>query len=509
MARSAANRPPPGVPESRVVEVNEQPVREQGRFVLYWMIAARRTTWNYGLQRAVQWARRLDRPLLVLEALRCGYPWASDRLHRFVLDGMAENARRLARGPALYHPYVEPEAGAGRGLLAALAEQACVIVTDEYPTFFLPRMVGAAAEQVDVTLEAVDSNGLLPMRAAEKAHPTAYAFRRFLQRELPGHLEAAPAAEPLKGVRLARLDELPEPLAERWPAAGPELLDRPDDRGECTRALASLPIDHEVGVVESIGGSAGAGRQARAFLDGRLGRYAEERNQPDDETASGLSPWLHFGHVSPHALFASITRTEGWTPACLAPEASGKRAGWWGLSQGAEAFLDQLVTWRELGFNNCFHRDDHDRYSSLPDWARETLEEHADDEREHRYTLRQFTEAATHDPLWNAAQNQLLREGRIHNYLRMLWGKKILEWSSSPRQALKIMIELNNRLALDGRDPNSYSGIFWCLGRHDRPWAPERPVFGRIRWMSSDNTARKLRVRGYVERYGADETEDE
>jgi deoxyribodipyrimidine photo-lyase len=149
----------------------------------------------------------------------------------------------------------------------------------------------------------------------------------------------------------------------------------------------------------------------------------------------------------------------------------------------------------------CDRRRDFDRFESLPPWAIATLEKHAADGREHRYTLEQFTMAATHDPLWNAAQRQLATEGRLHNYLRMLWGKKILEWSASPREALAVMIELNNRLALDGRDPNSYSGIFWVLGRYDRPWGPERPVFGTIRYMSSANTARKLRVKEYLRRY--------
>ncbi len=148
------------------------------------------------------------------------------------------------------------------------------------------------------------------------------------------------------------------------------------------------------------------------------------------------------------------------------------------MSAGAEAFLDQVITWRELGFNCCHMRKDYDQYESLPAWAQKTLKEHENDARTARYSLEELEGARTHDPLWNAAQTQLVTEGRIHNYLRMLWGKKIIEWTRSPREALRVMIELNNRYALDGRDPNSYSGIFWCLGRYDRPWGPERPIFG-------------------------------
>jgi deoxyribodipyrimidine photo-lyase len=172
------------------------------------------------------------------------------------------------------------------------------------------------------------------------------------------------------------------------------------------------------------------------------------------------------------------------------------------VSAAAEAFLDELVTWRELGFNMCAWRADFDRYESLPAWARAALDAHAADRRPWLYAPDELERGTTHDALWNAAQMQIVREGRMHNYLRMLWGKKILEWSASPREALSVMIHLNNKYGLDGRDPNSYSGIFWCLGRYDRPWGPERPIFGSVRYMSSENTARKFPVKGYIARYG-------
>jgi deoxyribodipyrimidine photo-lyase len=164
--------------------------------------------------------------------------------------------------------------------------------------------------------------------------------------------------------------------------------------------------------------------------------------------------------------------------------------------------LDQLVTWRELGFNMCAKRADYDEFESLPDWAQATLRKHAADRRPVLYSEEDFEAAQTHDGLWNAAQTQLVTEGRMDPYLRMLWGKKILEWSASPQRALNLMIHLNNKYALDGRDPNSYNGIFWILGRYDRPWGPERPIFGTVRYMSSQNTARKLRGRKHGEEYG-------
>jgi len=426
------------------------------------MIASRRTTWNFGLQRAIERATELRKPLVILEPLNCDYRWASDRIHRFILDGMAENGRRFDRSLVFYYPYIEPSKGAGKGLLSALARNACLIVTDDYPCFMLPKLVAAAAQKVDVLLEQVDSNGLLPLRAAEKVFLTAASFRRFLAKELPRHGAEVPAAEPLKGARIPRPVPPSEEILRRWPPSRLPI------------ELSPLPIDHSVAPVAAKGGSAAAQEALNRFVETKLARYAEDRNHPERDATSGLSPYLHFGHLSVHEICARRL---------------------------AKEFRDQLVTWRELGFNMSSKRPDYDRYDSLPLWARRTLEDHASDPRPTVYSLQEFESAATHDPLWNAAQTQLVREGRIHNYLRMVWGKKILEWSRSPRVALDIMIELNNKYALDGRDPNSYSGIFWILGRYDRAWGPERPIFGKIRYMSSENTARKFRVKDYIARH--------
>lgn len=482
-------------PAARVQSLNTAPVRPDRDYVLYWMIAARRASWNFAVDRAVDRAAELGKPLVVMEALRAGYPWASDRLHRFVLDGMADNLQRLRKGPALYYPYVEASHGEGRGLLEALAEKACVVVTDAFPAFFLPRMTRAAAARLDVLLEEVDANGILPLDATDRAFPTAHGFRRHLQRRLPEHLGQGPRSHPFRGIRLPRMEALPRAVTRRWPAASEALL-----KGDAA-ALQRLPLDHMVGPVPLRGGTTQAEHLLDRFLEKGLDRYGTEQNQPEARATSGLSPYLHFGHVSAHEVVSRVLQQRAWTRERLAPQATGSRTGWWGLDESAEAFLDQVITWRELGFAFCRHREDYDQYASLPDWARKTLEEHASDSRDPTYELDAFQNAATHDPLWNAAQGQLLREGRIHNYLRMLWGKKILEWTPGPRQALDIMIELNNRYALDGRDPNSYSGIFWVLGRFDRAWGPERPVFGKVRYMSSQNTARKLRVREYVSEY--------
>ncbi|HMQ16585.1 MAG TPA: deoxyribodipyrimidine photolyase [Phycisphaerae bacterium] len=483
------------VPELRITPVNDLATNRAGTMVLYWMTAQRRTTWNFAFQRAIEWGVQFRRPVVVLEALRCDYRWNSVRLHRFFVDGMADNAGRLHGTGVLYYPYLEPSPGVGKGLLAALARHACVVVTDDYPCTFLPRMTAAAARQLDVRLEAVDSNGLLPLRAADVVFTTAYAFRRFLQRALPQHLERLPSPDPLAHAKLPAAWDPPVEVLRRWPAAREQDLHAP------AGLLSRLAIAKGVPACASRGGALAGHKASQLFLKKRLTDYAEHRNEPEAEASSGLSPYLHFGHVSVHQVFVELAEHELWSPRAIAPRVTGKREGWWGMSRSGEAFLDELVTWRELGFNMTSLRPDYDRYESLPDWARRTLDAHARDAREAVYTLEQFESAATHDALWNAAQRELLREGRIHNYLRMLWGKKILEWTRSPREALDVMIELNNKYALDGRDPNSYSGIFWVLGRYDRPWGPERPVFGTVRYMSSESTARKYGLKSYLARH--------
>lgn len=476
------------VPEERI-RSSAASTRTDARFVLYWMTASRRSGWNFGLQRSVNLALELGKPLMVLEALRCDYSWASDRTHGFVIDGMRDNARAFEGKPVLYRSYVEPAPGAGCGLVEGLAAEACAVVTDDFPAFFLPRMVDAVESRLDVRLERVDSNGIFPMRATDRVFTVAHSFRRFLQKELEPHLRRSPLPDPLAGVEL--------PLLPGTPASVEDQLRASHDRID----PAALPLDHSIGPTPLRGGQRAAETRLDEFLTARLARYPDDRNHPDRDGASGFSPYLHFGHLSAHHVFARVAEREDWTIDRLGP-VTGSRGGWWGMSTAAEAFLDQLVTWRELGYNRCALTDDYDRYESLPEWARATLEAHQEDPRPHLYSMDELAAGETEDEVWNAAQTQLRREGRLHNYLRMLWGKRILEWTATPREALSAMIELNNRYALDGRNPNSYSGICWVLGRYDRAWGPERPIFGKIRYMSSANTARKVRLRDYLVRYG-------
>ncbi len=474
----------------RLTAANQAPERPDGRYVLYWMTAARRPHANWALQHAIAQAAAYGRPLVVLEALRVAYPHASDRMHRFAIDGMDDNRAAFAATPITYLPYVEPQAGAGSGLVETLAARACLVVTDDYPAFFLPRMLAAVAARVAVRVVAVDGNGLLPLRAASTAYGRAVDFRRHLQRIGGRFLGQWPDPQPLTAAN--RLPRLTGDLGiGRWPLADLDAL--------VAGGIARLPIDHAVPVVDERGGWRAAEVALRRFLDHRLERYAE-RSHPDSEAGSDLSPWLKWGHLSAQAVARAVLDRAGWSPERLGPVTASKE-GWWGIDAASEAFLDELVTWRELGYGYCCFRADHASYASLPDWCRATLAAHAGDPRPQRYDLAALDAAATHDPVWNAAQRQLVATGRMHNYLRMLWGKKVLEWSPSPEAAWDILFHLNDRYALDGRDPNTASGVGWVFGRFDRPWAPQRPIFGTIRYMSSDNTVRKLHLKQYLARW--------
>jgi len=255
-------------------------VNADGDFVLYWMTAFRRVSWNFALDRAVDWARELQKPLLVLEALRCDYLWASDRLHTFVLEGMAHNARQLTKGPAIYYPYVERAQGEGRGLLETLSQNACVIVTDHFPCFFIPAMTKVAAGKVAVFMEKVDSNGLLPLSLSEKVFMAAYHFRRFSQKHLLPLLNQQPKARPFSDLKKGTHQAIPPAVVKRWPVFSF------DPNKPIRTFVKTLPIDHQVDPVKERGGTGAARSAFGMFMEERFSSYKKNRNHPDSAAES-------------------------------------------------------------------------------------------------------------------------------------------------------------------------------------------------------------------------------
>ena len=480
-------------PAIRINILNNTPINTQGDYVLYWMVSNRRTEWNFALQRACELSAELKKPLLVFEALRIDYPWACDRFHRFVMDGMEDNYQAFQDAGITYFPYIEPQKNASKGLLSALCSHACALISDEFPCFFLPRMQKKFAKSESIYFEIVDSNGILPMRAADRTFTTAASFRRYLQKNIISHLAQFPKPAALD---LAIKGALITPsILAKWPITSLAFLNGP-------QSLTSLPITHDIPPTRIRGGQKAAQNRLSSFFSDTIYRYHSDRNSTEVNAASGLSPYFHFGHISVHQVIDTLFTQEKWSIPETIPTSTGSREGWWGMSAHAETFMDEMITWRELGYNFAHHNPDtYDSLSSLEPWAKTTIEEHKNDPRPIIYTLEELAESKTHDPVWNAAQTQLRTEGIIHNYLRMLWGKKIYEWSPDAQTAINHLIELNNRYALDGRNPNSYSGIFWIVGRFDRAWGPVRPIHGKLRYMCSNNTKRKLKLTSYLKKY--------
>lgn len=482
------------IPHYRIRRPSDKPINPNGSYVVYWMTGCRRSTFSFALQRAIRLSQEHSVGLIVLEALRIDYPYASDRFHSFVIQGMLDNREAFEAAGISYLPYVERALNEGKGLLRELSKNAVCVVTDDVVNAFYPRMIQAASQTVSCSLEAVDGDGILPIGEMEQAWPTAHAFRRHLQKRLPPFLSAFPTPQPLKHCDLAPVS-VPVDVLRRW-----EPL--PSDKEECLRLVSTLDIDHSVGVVEQVGGEREARKRLKTFLEDGLERYTE-RNHPDENIGSTLSAYLHFGQISSFEILQRIFKQHRWSPDLAASKATGSRSGWWGLPADIESFLDQIVTWRELGRTWAVHRpDDYMAFQSIPSWAQESLRLHASDPRPAIYSEEELEYGKTSDQIWNAAQQQLVKMGAVHNYVRMLWGKNVMAWTQNPEEAARILVHLNDKWALDGRDPNSYSGIFWVFGRHDRAWGPERPIYGKVRYMTSANTKRKLKMDRWLARWG-------
>tara|TARA_B100000676_G_scaffold311829_1_gene383284 strand:- start:146 stop:1642 length:1497 start_codon:yes stop_codon:yes gene_type:complete len=485
------------VPLTRVTtlkDINPESLIDS-KYVVYWMISFKRVGYNFALQRAVEWANKLSQPLLILEPLILDYPMSSIRLHKFILEGMKEIDEIVASTKAFYYPFVEESSKESDGLLTEISKLASVVVTDDYPTYFVPQMTAKASGDINTRYELVDSNGIVPIRISEKEYVRAHDFRRYLHKNLEDFLIETPLENPLELLNKEFDDSLIQKILAQWPSFNFK-------KSNIDKFLENLNIDKTVEISSIKGGYSNAIKQLNKFIDVGYKDYAKFSSDPSKEASSQLSPYFHFGQISTHEVFEKLSKIENWSLESIDPKMVGRREGWWGSSENFESFMDELITWRELGYHTCVRRANYNQYSSLPEWAIKTLQEHSSDEREHIYSLDELTYSQTHDEIWNAAQNQLRTQGIIQNYLRMLWGKKILEWTPNPQLALSYMITLNDRYSLDGRDPNSYSGVFWILGRYDRAWGPERNIYGKIRYMTSDSTARKFNLKPYLQKWG-------
>ena len=444
--------------KERVQILNRADVAKGGRYVVYWMQASQRARGNHALEHAAARANELGKPLVVFFGITGRYPGANRRHYSFLLEGLRETKRSLAeRGIGMAVRNLSPAEG-----IVEFAREACLVVVDRGYTRGQREWRARAAEQAACPFIQVESDAIVPVEtASDKEEYSAATIRRKLHRLLPDFLV------PLREVRVRK-----ESLHLRF--------DRTFDVEDPEAALARLDLDPAVPMpVRTVPSGTKAAEKALArFVRERLPRYAEERNDPNAGATSGMSPYLHFGQISPLHIALRVLRA---------------------ARPGREEYLEELIVRRELAINFVFRNGRYDRFECLPDWCRKTLLSHARDEREALYGLEELEQAKTHDPYWNAAQREMVCTGRMHGYMRMYWGKKILEWTKTPQRAFDIALLLNNRYELDGRDPNGFAGVAWCFGKHDRPWG-ERPVFGTVRYMNDRGLRRKFDADRYVRR---------
>jgi len=439
--------------EERVKALNRKEIRKR-KYILYWMQASQRTEYNHALEYAITKANKINRPVVVYFGLTNDFPEANERHYNFMLEELREVESSLnEKGIRMIVWCKSPELG-----VVELSKNASLVVVDRGYLRIQKKWRRYVAESLECPLIQVESDIVVPVQtASHKEEYSAATFRPKIQK---------------------KLDSFLHPLKENYPKVDSlQLYFDSFDIEDPEKVISNLNIDRSVKkVIDFHGGTTEAKKRLEIFLRSRLEYYEELRNDPTKECVSNMSPYLHFGQISPLYIALKVLETD---------------------SPGKDAYLEELIVRRELSVNFIFYNENYDSFEGLPEWAKKTLKEHEKDPREYIYILEEMENAETHDPYWNAAQREMVLRGKMHGYMRMYWGKKIIEWSRTPEEAYKTAIYLNNKYELDGRDPNGFTGVAWCFGKHDRPWK-ERNIFGKIRYMNANGLKRKFDADGYV-----------
>jgi deoxyribodipyrimidine photo-lyase len=451
---------PAEIQDTRIQLLNSHEV-VKGRYVLYWMQQSQRADWNQALEVAVLEANRLKQGVVVAFGLMDHYPEANLRHYTFMLEGLVEAEQTLKkRGIQMVVRHGSPPEVA-----LELGRHASLIVCDCGYLRHQRQWRQSLAHKAACRVVQVESDVIVPVEvASSKAEIGARTLRPKIHRKLSDYLQ---------------------PFSPT-PVHTPSLKPKFDGMavGEPAALLKTLKIDRSVSAVSSRfkGGGFEARRRFAEFLERRLARYDRNRNQPEIDGTSHMSLYLHFGQVSPLYLALEVMKSRG-------PKTA------------ADAFLEEMVVRRELACNFAHYTPNYDSYDSIPGWARRSLAEHRRDRRPYVYTAELLANADTHDPYWNAAMREMVCTGFMHTHMRMYWGKKILEWSRTPEEAFATTLVLNNKYFIDGRDPNSFTGVAWIYGVHDRAW-PERAIYGKVRTMMASGLERKCDIQGYVKKVG-------
>lgn len=440
------------------------------------MQASPRVRANHALEYAVHLAQHRSAALEVFFVLTAGFPGATRRHYRFLLQGIQDVAQGLRKRGIPFSLHC----GDVPAVATELCRGASTLVTDCGYLRIQRQWREQVARNAAIPVVQVESNVVVPLAtASDKDQWAAATLRPRIHRHLPEFLK------PLEEQRYNGSAE-----SREFPSAVPV----PRDAAAVEALLDNLQLADpvpEASSTEFFGGATAAQHHLQQFLQNKLRDYHTRRSDPAADHTSLLSPYLHFGHISPLDI---VLQARDWAERELEPE----------HRDGLDSFIEELVVRRELAMNFAHYNDDYDRWEGVPPWARTSLLEHSGDDRPALYTPAQLERGETGDPYWNACQRQMVRTGHMHGYMRMYWGKKILEWMQDPPDAFALACELNDRYELDGRDPNGYAGVAWCFGKHDRPWV-ERPVFGKIRYMNANGLRRKFRgIDDYVGRWAPD-----
>ncbi len=448
----------------RITLLNDKPENKKAKYVLYWMQMFKRTSHNHALKFAIEQANERKLPLVVYEGLKYYYPWASDRLHTFILEGVEEKRKEFERLGITYVFYLQKDEKSPKQTVKKIAQDAAILVTDDFPCFIIPDHKAAIVEKAKIPVYAVDSNGIIPMSKFEKEEYAAYTIRPKINKILDEYL--VPFEE--------------EKIKNKNTNVKIDCPNTKINSKNITELVAECDIDHDVKPSPIYkGGTKNGRKRLKHFLENILPDYDETRNKPEIDGSSRLSSYLHFGFLSPLEIALAVEKAD-------APKKS------------KDAFLEELIVRRELSYNFTLQNKNYDSLKALPDWVQETMREHVGDERPEIFSLEELENCETYDKLWNATQREMNITGEVHNYVRMLWGKLVIQWSKTYEEAFAILEHLNNKYCLDGRNPNSYAGILWCFGKHDRPWK-EREIFGKMRYMTSKSTGSKFDSKKYIE----------
>jgi deoxyribodipyrimidine photo-lyase len=448
----------------RTKKLNNMMENTNGNYVVYCMEASQREDFNHALEFSIYKANTLKKPVIVAFFITDKYKFSNQRYYRFMIEGILKTKEKIEnrgiRFLILKDDFVN-------GCLK-LSKNACLLVLDKNYLKTQRIWREKVSKFSNVAVYEVESDVVVPIEYLfSKSVPFAYIYRNALEKVLDRFLLEVKPLEPT--IKSNNLDLN---------------LENQMNFNTVEDFIKNLNIDKSVNSVENYykGGSDEADKLLKIFIEKKLPFYKEKRSDPTVDYTSKLSPYLHFGQISPLKVVLEILKNYDRE------------------DENVKAFINELVVWRELSRNFTWYNPFYNQYEGIPSWAKDTLEKHASDKRDYIYTLEELENAKTHDEYWNAAQKELLITGKIHNYMRMYWAKKLIEWTDHPKKAFDIACYLNDKYALDGRDPNGYGGISWCFGNFDRPWQ-ERKIFGKIRYMSSRSLETKFNMKLYIEKF--------